>query len=85
MDARTLGRMMARTHRELTDEEIAKIATTYHAWRGDIGQASCLPKMGTINRTLGHHKGCPLHCGYFGILPVGYLGINPRAPIRSHP
>jgi type I restriction enzyme M protein len=24
-----------RVHRELTDEEIARIAGTYHAWRGD--------------------------------------------------
>ncbi len=27
--------MMDRTHRELTDEDIARIAGTYHAWRGD--------------------------------------------------
>ena len=26
-----------RSHRELTDEDIAKIAGTYHAWRGDKG------------------------------------------------
>jgi type I restriction enzyme M protein len=26
-----------RVHRELTDEEIARIAGTYHAWRGDKG------------------------------------------------
>jgi type I restriction enzyme M protein len=24
-----------RTHRELTDEDIARIARTYHAWRGE--------------------------------------------------
>jgi len=34
IDARKLGRMMDRTHRELTDEDIARIAGTYHAWRG---------------------------------------------------
>ncbi len=28
-----MGRMVDRTHRELTDEEIQKIANTYHAWR----------------------------------------------------
>ncbi len=33
IDARKLGRMVDRTHRELTDEEIARIANTYHAWR----------------------------------------------------
>ena len=35
IDARTLGRMVDRTHRELTDEDIARIADTYHAWRGE--------------------------------------------------
>ena len=33
IDARRLGRMVDRTHRELTDEEIGRIAGTYHAWR----------------------------------------------------
>ena len=35
IDARKLGRMVDRTHRELTDEDIQKIASTYHAWRGE--------------------------------------------------
>jgi type I restriction enzyme M protein len=34
IDARGLGRMADRTHRELTNDEIARIAATYHAWRG---------------------------------------------------
>jgi len=35
IDARKLGRMVDRTHRELTDEDVARIANTYHAWRGE--------------------------------------------------
>jgi len=35
IDARKMGRLIDRTHRELTDEEIARIARTYHAWRGE--------------------------------------------------
>lgn len=35
IDARKLGEMIDRVHRELTDEEIQRIADTYHAWRGD--------------------------------------------------
>jgi type I restriction enzyme M protein len=27
--------MVDRTHRELTDEDIARVAGTYHAWRGE--------------------------------------------------
>jgi type I restriction enzyme M protein len=33
IDARKLGRMVDRTHRELTDEEVARIANTYHSWK----------------------------------------------------
>jgi type I restriction enzyme M protein len=35
VDARGMGRMVDRVHRELTDEDIRKIADTYHAWRRD--------------------------------------------------
>lgn len=35
IDARKLGTLIDRVHRELTDEDIARIAGTYHAWRGD--------------------------------------------------
>ncbi len=33
IDARKMGAMVDRTHRELTPEEISRIAATYHAWR----------------------------------------------------
>ena len=35
IDARKLGRRVDRVHNELSTEEIAKIAKTYHAWRGE--------------------------------------------------
>src|SRR5262249_33318866 len=35
IDVRKLGTRVDRVHRELTDDDIAKIASTYHAWRGD--------------------------------------------------
>jgi type I restriction enzyme M protein len=37
IDARKLGTLVDRVHRELTDEDIGKIVGTYHAWRGDKG------------------------------------------------
>jgi len=40
IDARKLGRMVDRTHRELTDEDIRKIADTYHAWRCRDGKGA---------------------------------------------
>jgi type I restriction enzyme M protein len=33
IDARHLGEMIDRRHRELKDEDIKKIADTYHNWR----------------------------------------------------
>jgi type I restriction enzyme M protein len=36
VDARKLGVMIDRRHRELTLEDIKKIADTYHAWRGEL-------------------------------------------------
>ncbi len=33
IDARKMGHLIDRTHREFSDEEISKIAQTYHAWR----------------------------------------------------
>jgi type I restriction enzyme M protein len=35
IDAHKMGTLVDRVHRELSDEEIAKIAGSYHAWRGD--------------------------------------------------
>lgn len=35
IDARKLGTLVDRVHRELTDADLAKIVSTYHAWRGD--------------------------------------------------
>ena len=35
IDARKLGVLVDRVHRELTDEEIQRIADTYHGWRGE--------------------------------------------------
>jgi len=38
IDARKLGQLVDRRHRELSDEEIKKIAETYHNWRNKNGQ-----------------------------------------------
>ncbi len=46
IDARKLGALIDRVHRELTDEDIVKIAGTYHAWRGDKGAAKYADLLG---------------------------------------
>jgi len=45
IDARRMGWMVDRTHRELTDGGIEQIARTYHAWRGerDAGEYRDIP------------------------------------------
>jgi type I restriction enzyme M protein len=35
IDARKLGALVDRTHRDLTTEDLTRIAGTYHAWRGE--------------------------------------------------
>lgn len=37
IDARKLGTMVDRVHRELTDDDLHKVVSTYHAWRGNKG------------------------------------------------
>ncbi|MFN3752394.1 MAG: type I restriction-modification system subunit M, partial [Thiobacillus sp.] len=45
IDARKMGVLVDRTRRELSDEEIQRIADTYHAWRGekDAGEYADVP------------------------------------------
>ena len=38
IDARNMGVMIDRRHRELTAEDIKKISNTYHTWRGESNQ-----------------------------------------------
>jgi len=42
IDARKMGTLTDRVHRDLSPEEIAKIASIYHAWRGDKGEGKYL-------------------------------------------
>ncbi len=36
IDARKMGYLVDRVHRDLSEEDVAKIADTYHAWKGDL-------------------------------------------------
>jgi type I restriction enzyme M protein len=80
IDARKMGRMVDRTHRELTDEDIARIANTYHAWRGEpLGT----PPLGTPgsspapSATL--ERGAPRYCDVSGFCKSATL-----EEIRKH-
>ncbi len=57
IDARKLGRMEDRTHRTLDDPDIARIAGTYHAWRGDDGEYEDIAgfcKAASLDEVRGH-------------------------------
>jgi type I restriction enzyme M protein len=59
IDARKMGVMVDRVHRELTNEEIEKIAQTYHAWRDEegAGEYQDVPgfcKSATMDEIRGH-------------------------------
>jgi type I restriction enzyme M protein len=58
IDARKLGVMADRTHRELTDVEVTRIAQTYHAWRGSLTSS---PSTGE-DRDGGDYKDIPGFC-----------------------
>src|ERR1019366_4847432 len=46
IDAREMGTLVDRVHRELTDDDVRKISGTYHAWRGDQGAGEYLDVAG---------------------------------------
>ena len=46
IDARKMSTLVDRVHRDLSDEEIAEIARTYHAWRGEADAGEYEDKAG---------------------------------------
>ena len=74
IDARTLGRMVDRTHREFTNDDIAQIAGTYHAWRSADSEERYVDELGycksvSIDDVLAYD--CVL-------TPGRYVGVAPR-------
>ncbi|MCY4518644.1 MAG: class I SAM-dependent DNA methyltransferase [Acidimicrobiaceae bacterium] len=75
IDARTLGRMVDRTHREFTDDDLARVAGTYHAWRSAGNAVPYADELGycksvSLDDVLAHD--CVL-------TPGRYVGVAPQA------
>ena len=72
IDARGEGEMVDRTHRELSDDDIARIAGTYHAWRNKRGRHEDVPgfcKSATLDDIRAHD-----HI----LTPGRYVGAAPQ-------
>jgi type I restriction enzyme M protein len=70
IDAREMGSMISRTNKELTNDDIADIARTYHAWRGE-------EKDGTYEDKAGYCKSATLadmKANDYVLTPGRYVG-----------
>ncbi len=70
IDARNMGTMTDRVHKELTTDDIAEIAKTYHAWRGE-------PKDGVYEDIAGFCKSATLDdikANDYVLTPGRYVG-----------
>ncbi len=72
IDIRKLGVMIDRAHRELTSEDIARIATTYHAWRGDKNTVDYVDVPGFCKSTTLEE----IHAQNYILTPGRYVGIE---------
>ena len=72
IDARKLGIMIDRIHRELAPDDITRIAGTYHAWRGDVGGSEYIDVPGFCKSTM--LKEIQTHGSV--LTPGRYIGIE---------
>lgn len=74
IDARQMGSMTDKTHRDLSDGEIEKITSAYHRWRGDSGNGAFVDEPGfarsVATSEIRRHR--------FALVPGRYVGFSPQ-------
>jgi type I restriction enzyme M protein len=75
IDARKLGTLIDRVHRELTDADLEKITSTYHAWRSSPGAP-----LSRVASTADQEIGAP---GAYADIP-GFCKSATTAEIAAH-
>jgi type I restriction enzyme M protein len=81
IDARKMGTLIDRVHRELTDADLDKITSTYHAWRGDSGApGNAKLQLGSSARNAELELGAP---GRYTDIP-GFCKSATTAEIAAH-
>ena len=71
IDARQMGTMISRVHKELTEEDLKQITSTYHAWQGQTAE-------GTYEDQAGYCKSATLEDiqkNDYVLTPGRYVGI----------
>ncbi len=100
IDARQLGHMVTRAERAFSDEDIAKIADTFHAWRG-VERATALAAPGDAEpvpaseAALTPYEDVPGYCrsvavaeikdASYALTPGRFVGVAERSPSVGDP
>ena len=72
IDARNIGSMIDRTHKEFSADDIAGIARTYHAWRGEAKDGSYEDKAGYCKAATQEE----IKANDYVLTPGRYVGIT---------
>jgi type I restriction enzyme M protein len=73
IDARKIGSMVDRTHKELTESDIKRITDTYHSWRGD---KNCKQKYQDIQGYCHSAKKDEIKSHNYVLTPGRYVGAE---------